>query len=232
MNTPFLVSGINRNSSASVSEDKPRAGLADNGETAQNESVHQKGTAMQDVWSALSNLEGDIDQFAQDVSEAAEKLVDAMEKVGETAEHLYDGVGQVAEGVLGMTAEEVALTAVLVQRLAAGGGLSSDEMLSMVQKCRESGSQAENGSVRYGATVGDLVIPGKVFLLECGAGESGGVDNEAQEEGSCGGGKGTARRTSSKELGGIRLSNRMVDDHSMDAYEPAIIAAAQRCSRD
>ena len=41
------------------------------------------------------------------------------------------------------------------------------------------------------------------------------------------------RRTTPEELsqGGIRLSSRMVDDHSMDLYEPAVVAAAQRYSR-
>ena len=39
------------------------------------------------------------------------------------------------------------------------------------------------------------------------------------------------RKTSSAELGGIRLHSNMMADHSMNAYEPAIFAAAQRYTR-
>lgn len=38
----------------------------------------------------------------------------------------------------------------------------------------------------------------------------------------------SVRKTSSAELGGIRLHNNMVADHSMGAYEPALVAAASR----
>lgn len=69
---------------------------------------------------------------------------------------------------------------------------------------------------------------GQVYLIEGWKTEDG-----AQEGGSKGGrGRGrnavSVRKTSSAELGGVRLNNSMMADHSVDAYESAIAAAAQR----
>lgn len=185
----------------------------------------KEGKATGDVRGALSCLEKEITRLTQDVSDAADNLLVAFDKVGETAEQLYEDVGRVSEGVRSMTSKEFALTALLVKRLAGGGGGASfDEMLDMVRKCEQDGSHPGEETHHHDVTVGDLTIPGRVFLLTSRGGAG------PQDNGGTSGGR--VRRTSSRELGGIRLSNSMVDDHSMDAYELAILEAAQRYSRD
>lgn len=69
---------------------------------------------------------------------------------------------------------------------------------------------------------------GQVYLLEGWNAEDG------VESGGSKGGRGrgrnlvSVRKTSSAELGGVRLNSNMMADHSMTAYESAIVAAAQR----
>lgn len=181
--------------------------------------TEKKGACGDGVWTTISNIEGDITRFTRDVSEAASKLFNAVEDVGEAAEQVYDGVGSVTDDFLNMSSDEAALTALLVQRLAVGGGPSPDEVMSMMRKCEEDGQQSVQESLRSGLAVEDLVIPGKIFLLEDGALENGGSAN-------C-----LVRRIKSRARG-IRLSSRMVDDHFMDAYEVAMEAAARSYSRD
>lgn len=72
----------------------------------------------------------------------------------------------------------------------------------------------------------------QVFLLEGwnaadGAPKGDGEDGKTKRK-SKRGGVVRVRKTSSAELGGIRLHSNMMDDHSMTAYEPAVVAAAQR----
>lgn len=181
--------------------------------------TEEKGACGYGVWTTISSIEGDITRFTRDVSEAASKLFNAVEHVGEAAEQVYDGVGSVTDDVLNMSSDEAALTALLVQRLAVGGGPSPDEVMSMVRKCQEDGRQSRQESLLVGLTVEDLVIPGKVFLLEgCAVGDGSSVN--------C-----LVRRIKSRARG-IRLSSRMVDDHFMDAYELAMEAAGRRYSGD
>lgn len=73
----------------------------------------------------------------------------------------------------------------------------------------------------------------QVYLLEGWDAENGGQeDGESRKTGrGAGGDVVTARKTSSAELGGIRLHSSMMADHSMGAYEPAIVAAASRCKK-
>lgn len=197
-----------------------------------------KGTCSEGVWTAISNIEGDITRFTRDVSEAGAELFNAVEYAGETAEHFCDGVGSVTDDVLGMSSDEAALTALLVQRLTVGGGPSPDEVMSMVRKCEEDGRRSQlEEPPRCGRTAEDLVIPGSVFLVEGGAVGSDArqqqqqQEEEAEEEGSgnnsSSGGYCLVRRIKSRARG-IRLSSRMVDDHFMDAYELAMEAAARR----
>lgn len=158
-----------------------------------------------DEWARLSNWGKELARFTRDVGEAAEKLCDE--------------VGRVADDVLSMSSEEVALTGLLVQRLAAGGGPSPDEMLAMVHQCQEAGLRPRKTAFGHEVTTGDLVIPGKVYWLN---GAGGGQADSSTSKSGC-----SVRRTSSRELAGIRLSSSMVADHSMDAYEPAMIAAGE-----
>lgn len=139
---------------------------------------------------------------------------------------------------MNMSPEEVALTAVLVQQQAAGGGPEPDEMMSMMRECEEKGREPGKSSLGDDVTTGDLIVPGRVYHLhgdiaaghfdeEEGEGNSEeGDDDESSEMGNC-----AVRRTSSEELSGIRLSSTMVADHSMDAYEPVMIALGQRYSK-
>lgn len=173
-----------------------------------------KGTAVEeDVW----NIKGDLTRFTEDIKNAAEDLRETVDKAGETMERFYDGVGRVTNDVLKMSSEEIALTALLVQRLAVGGGHSPDDINTMVKICEEEGRRPEKDALLSEVTVGDLVIPGKVYFLR-------GAESAAAAA------AGGVRRISSAELGGIRLCNSMVDDHFMDGYEPALFAAAQRYS--
>lgn len=69
---------------------------------------------------------------------------------------------------------------------------------------------------------------GQVYLLE-----GWNTENAAQKGGNKGHSDrrrniGSVRKTSSAELGGVRLNSNMMTDHSMSAYESAIVAAAQR----
>lgn len=188
---------------------------------------------LSDVKSAISSVEGGITRFTRDVSEAAEGLMGVVGKVGETAEHLLDGVSGLSDSVRKMSSDELALTALLVKRLAAGGGPNADEVLAMVEKCIEEATPPDvKGSIHPERTIGDLVIPGKIFWLEHNDGGAEGANNEeGGEEDSSRAITTTVRRTNAEELGGIVLSNSMVDDHSMDVYEPAVIDAARRYSR-
>lgn len=192
------------------------------------EDIGGNGTAVdEDVWKTISSIEGDLTRFTEDIKNAAEDLRETVDKAGETMERFYDGVGRVTSDVFKMSSEEIALTALLVQRLAAGGGASPDDINSMVKRCEEEGRRPEKGALLSEVTVGDLVIPGKVYFL---LGGGGGVDSGKERGVGTGGDLGRVRRTSSAELGGIRLCNSMVDDHFMGGYEPALFAAAQRYS--
>lgn len=117
-----------------------------------------------EVRSTISKFEGDWAKFTQDVSEASESLLGAVNKAGSSAGSFYDSVGRVTDGVRGMTSDEVALTALLLNQLAVGGGPSPDEVLPMVQKCERDGYRPERGMFRCykTMTVGDLIIPGNV----------------------------------------------------------------------
>lgn len=117
-----------------------------------------------EVRSTISKFEGDWAKFTQGVSEAAESLRDAVNKAGSSAGSFYDSVGRVTGSVRSMTSDEVALTALLLQQLAVGGGPSPDQVLPMVQKCEREGYRPEQGMFRSykTMTVGDLIIPGNV----------------------------------------------------------------------
>ncbi len=103
-------------------------------------------------------------RFTQDVSEAAEGLLAAVNKAGAEAGNLYDSVGRVTEGVRALSPDELALTALLLKQLAAGGGPSPDQVQALVQKCERDGTRPQKGKSRYSETmtVGDLIIPGNV----------------------------------------------------------------------
>ncbi|CAM9823505.1 unnamed protein product [Laminaria digitata] len=182
--------------------------------------------AREEMLTAILNLEGDLSRFTRDAREAAEGLLDAVGKAGDTAESLCESLGRVTDGVVGMTPEEVALIALHVKRISdsGGGGASPDEMLAMVRRCEEEGrshhryrhsddSNSNGGSSNSSST-------STSNSSASSSTNSSGLDGVVF----------SVRRTTSEELskGGIRLSNRMVDDHSMDLYEPAVIAAAQR----
>ncbi|CAM9404614.1 unnamed protein product [Ectocarpus sp. 8 AP-2014] len=119
-----------------------------------------------------------------------------------------------------MSSDEVALTLLLLKQLATGGGPSPDEMLPMVERCEREGVRPQGGKRRSSdtMTVGDLIIPGVVFLLE---GWDAGSESSTGKDGLV-----TVRKTSSEELGGIRLNSSMMADHAMGAYESAILGAA------
>ncbi|CAM9575475.1 unnamed protein product [Pylaiella littoralis] len=199
----------------------------DNGEETNSSTI---SAIEEEVWSTISKFEGDWAKFTEDVSEATESLLDAVNKASSSAGSFCDSVGRVMDSVFGMTSDEVALTALLLKQLAVGGGPSPDDVLPMVKKCERQGYRPDKGLFRSykTMTVGDLIIPGNVYLIEGWKTEDG-----AQEGGSKGGrGRGrnavSVRKTSSAELGGVRLNNSMMADHSVDAYESAIAAAAQR----
>lgn len=67
----------------------------------------------------------------------------------------------------------------------------------------------------------------QVYLLEGWNAGDGGQEDESKTSGDVV----SVRKTSSAELGGIRLHDDMMADHSMGAYEPAIVAAASRYKR-
>lgn len=68
----------------------------------------------------------------------------------------------------------------------------------------------------------------QVYLLEGWNAEAGARKGQSEDGKGRRGGVVRVRKTSSAELGGIRLHPNMMADHSMTAYEPAIVAAAQR----
>ncbi|CAM9689261.1 unnamed protein product [Ectocarpus fasciculatus] len=172
------------------------------------------------VRSTISKFGEEWARFTQDVGEATESLLSAVNTAGSSAESLYKDVSRVTDGVRGMSSNEVALTLLLLKQLATGGGPSPDEMLPMVQRCEKEGVRPQQGKRRSSdtMTVGDLIIPGVVFLLE---GWDAGSESSAGK-----GGLVTVRKTSSEDLGGIRLNSSMMADHAMGAYEPAILGAA------
>lgn len=172
------------------------------------------------VRSTISKFGEEWARFTQDVGEATESLLSAVNTAGSSAESLYKDVSRVTDGVRGMSSNEVALTLLLLKQLATGGGPSPDEMLPMVQRCEREGVRPPKDKRRSSdtMTVGDLIIPGVVFLLEGWDAESGSSTGKR--------GLVTVRKTSSEELGGIRLNNSMMADHAMGAYEPAILGAA------
>lgn len=216
---------------ASQAPSAPRTEL--NASDAAGGVVEGKGSADdEDVWKTISNIEGDLTRFTDDIKNAAEDLRETVDRASETMEHFYDGVERVTSDVFKMSSEEIALTALLVQRLAAGGGPSPDEVNSMVKRCEEEGRRPEKDALHSEVTVGDLIIPGKVYFLRGaeGAAAAAGVDSGRERRLEGDGDLGGVRRTSSAELGGIRLCNSMVDDHFMDGYEPALLAAAKRYS--
>ncbi|CAM9900340.1 unnamed protein product [Ectocarpus sp. 6 AP-2014] len=172
------------------------------------------------VRSTISKFGQEWARFTQDVGEATESLLAAVNTAGSSAESLYKDVSRVTDGVRSMSSDEVALTLLLLKQLATGGGPSPDEMLPMVERCEREGVRPKGGKRRSSdtMTVGDLIIPGVVFLLE---GWDAGSESSAGKDGLV-----TVRKTSSEELGGIRLNSSMMADHAMGAYEPAILGAA------
>lgn len=68
----------------------------------------------------------------------------------------------------------------------------------------------------------------QVYLLEGWDAEGGARKGASRDAKGRSGGVVRVRKTSSAELGGIRLHSNMMADHSMNAYEPAIVTAAQR----
>ncbi|CAN0409144.1 unnamed protein product [Ectocarpus sp. 12 AP-2014] len=172
------------------------------------------------VRSTISKFGEEWARFTQDVGEATESLLAAVNTAGSSAESLYNDVSRVTDSVSRMSSDEVALTLLLLNQLATGGGPSPDEMLPMVERCEREGVRPQGGKRRSSdtMTVGDLIIPGVVFLLEGWDAES---ESSAGKDGLV-----TVRKTSSEELGGIRLNSSMMADHAMGAYEPAILGAA------
>ncbi|CAM9729332.1 unnamed protein product [Ectocarpus sp. 4 AP-2014] len=174
------------------------------------------------VRSTISKFGEEWARFTQDVGEATESLLAAVDTAGSSAESLYKDVSRVTDGVRSMSSDEVALTLLLLKQLATGGGPSPDEMLPMVERCEREGVRPQGGKRRSPdtMTVGDLIIPGVVFLLE---GWDAGSESSAGKDGLV-----TVRKTSSEELGGIRLNSSMMADHAMGAYEPAVLGAARK----
>ncbi|CAM9535125.1 unnamed protein product [Scytosiphon promiscuus] len=193
------------------------------------------------VRSTMSVFEGDWGRFTADVSDAAENLLDAVDRARASAGSLYDDVGRITEGMSGMSSDEVALTALLVKQLAVGGGPSTDQVLSLVQKCERNAKRPKKKGRSTSSetlTAGDLVIPGSVYLMEGWNAQGDGAQALPKGEGAGGSGKGrkdrskvSVRKTSSDELGGIRLNSNMMADHVMGSYEPAILAAVERYSK-
>lgn len=68
----------------------------------------------------------------------------------------------------------------------------------------------------------------QVYLLEGWNAEDGARKSDDKNSKGRRGGVVRVQKTSSAELGGIRLHSNMMADHSMNAYEPAIVAAARR----
>lgn len=116
------------------------------------------------VRSTISRVGGEWTRFTQDVSEATEGLLAAVDKAGASVGDAADAVAEATSGVRSMTSDEVALTALLLKQLAAGGGPTPDQVLQLVQKCEREGSRPQKGMSRCSETmtVGDLIIPGNV----------------------------------------------------------------------
>ena len=192
------------------------------GSTQTSESDVKSGAS-----ATIPNIEGNITRFTQDIKDAAENLLDAVDSAGKTMDRLLDGVGRVTNDMLKMSSEEIALTVLLAQRMAVGKGPSPDEVHTMVRDCHKEGKEPGKDDFHDEITVGDLIIPGKVYWLQGGKiAAAGGVDPERTREDD--GDLGQVRRTSAAKLGGMRLCNSMVDDHFMEVYEAAMVAAAQR----
>lgn len=122
------------------------------------------------VRSTISKVGGDWTRFTQDVSEATEGLLAAVNKAGASVGEAADAVAEATSGVSGMSSEEVALTALLLKQLAAGGGPTPDQVLQLVQKCEREGTRPQKGVSRCSETMtsGDLIIPGNVrFSRAC-----------------------------------------------------------------
>ena len=185
--------------------------------------VEKQSNVERDASATIPDIEKNITRFTHEIKDAAKNILDAADSAGKIMDRFYDGVGRVTNDMLKMSSEEIALTALLVQGLAAGKRPSPDEVHSMVRDCQKEEKELGKEAFHDEITFGDLVIPGKVYWLEgskiaAAAGVDPGKDGDLDR----------VRRTSSAELGGMRLCNSMLDDHFMEVYEDAMVAAAQR----
>lgn len=98
------------------------------------------------------------------MSEATEGLLAAVNKASASISDAADAVAEATSGMRAMTPQEVALTALLLKHLAAGGGPTPDQVLQLVQKCEREATRAQKRVSRCSETmtVGDLIIPGNV----------------------------------------------------------------------
>eukprot|EP00752_Nemacystus_decipiens_P015850 g14160.t1 len=120
------------------------------------------------VRSTISRVGGEWTRFTQDVSEAAEGLLAAVNKASTSVGDAAGAVAEATSDMRSMSSEEVALTALLLKQLAAGGGPTPDQVMQLVQKCEREGVRPQKGKSRFSETmtVGDLIIPGNIYLLE------------------------------------------------------------------